>query len=275
MSALRLLAGLVAASLASAAIAEEPQIPAEQAALLAREGETAKLLYAYDRAAWVTTDALRAAVPKDRLTQVRGWVVEPREGGTLEATYFGLNGAVPYAVFVGTVSNGAVAAQRLVPADAPEPLDAAGVRMAAALLAARSTQHRPCTPAPFNTVILPPGEDGRIQVYLLSAQTETAVIPMGGHFRLTYDADGRLVGDRPFTRACLNMPAPGSDPAQPKGAEPAALYLTHLLDPAPTEIHAFLSLTTRLPIFVGTQPNSVWRVDGTRITRMALPDKRP
>jgi hypothetical protein len=50
------------------------------------------------------------------------------------------------------------------------------------------------------------------------------------------------------------------------GKEVAGLMLTHLLDPAPTEIHVFLSLAHRVPLWVMTTQNQyLWRVEHGRI----------
>jgi hypothetical protein len=51
----------------------------------------------------------------------------------------------------------------------------------------------------------------------------------------------------------------------PAGAKSAALFITHLLDPVPTEIHVFSSLVAHVPVMVGTRDGRIWAVDGTRI----------
>ena len=196
-------------------------------------------------------------------------MVEPRGDGALVVTYFARELARERAVFVAAEKGGRVLESRVVlKGSLAPPLSPAQARLAAAARVASTRAggagHQPCTPAPFNIVVLPPTAAGaRTSVYLLSAQTENGKYPFGGHFRVDVDAAGKIVGDRAFTRSCLTM-----DPAaqgSPSG-QPAALFLTHLLDPTPTEIHVYMSLVARLPVFVGTPDARVWKVDGERIT---------
>ena len=44
------------------------------------------------------------------------------------------------------------------------------------------------------------------------------------------------------------------------------VFVTHLLDPHPTELHVYLSLWSRKPVAVGTGEDRIWVVSGTRIT---------
>ena len=56
--------------------------------------------------------------------------------------------------------------------------------------------------------------------------------------------------------------------ALPGGGRTAGLMMTHLLDPTPTEIHVFLSLSSRLPVFVATSDGRLWKVAGDKIEPM-------
>ena len=49
--------------------------------------------------------------------------------------------------------------------------------------------------------------------------------------------------------------------------------ITHLLDPSPTEIHVFISLQARKPLYVSTGRDSVWCVDGAHIAKMHEPKR--
>ena len=44
-----------------------------------------------------------------------------------------------------------------------------------------------------------------------------------------------------------------------------ALFVSHLLDPVPTEIHVFWSLWAAKPIAVRTQDNKIWMVADGKI----------
>jgi len=119
-----------------------------------------------------------------------------------------------------------------------------------------------CSDQPFNSVVLPPERPDRpILVYLLTPQTTLQSVPFGGHHLIPVAADGTAGPVRDFTKACFEAPLRGGG-----DAEPAGLFITHLLDPTPTEIHVFTSLTTHMPVFVETSSNGkVWAVDGGSI----------
>ncbi|PMZ85155.1 hypothetical protein, partial [Pseudomonas sp. FW306-2-11AD] len=62
--------------------APSPTAPSNEQRI-AHASNTGRLIYGFDRAAWVSTDALMAAVPKDQLTGVGGYVVEVSDEQTL------------------------------------------------------------------------------------------------------------------------------------------------------------------------------------------------
>jgi hypothetical protein len=86
-------------------------------------------------------------------------------------------------------------------------------------------------------------------------------LPLGGHYSVEVKPDGTTGTVRAFTKACAELPLSDEDG---KG-RPEALGITHLLDPTPTEIHVFSSLTGKIPIFVATSNGRLWRVDGSKI----------
>jgi hypothetical protein len=126
-------------------------------------------------------------------------------------------------------------------------------------------------------VIPPVSGTAPIEVYLTSAQTDTDVLPFGGHYLLTIGADGTVQSVRKFTNSCINMERPR---ASRRKGRPVALMVTHLLDPVPTEIHVFMSLTAAMPVYVGAgDPPQLWEVEGERISSAgaigAPPARRP
>src|SRR3990167_3900743 len=126
---------------------------------------------------------------------------------------------------------------------------------------------KPCANARFNTIVLPTEADGSVPVYFLTPQTETALFPFGGHFEVDVASDGTISNTRAFTHGCIALQAPSQD----SGSKPAALVITHLLDPIPTEIHVFEQLYTGVPVFVMTGPKTVWKVqDGTIVDISAM-----
>ncbi|MEA3063228.1 MAG: hypothetical protein QOJ94_3009, partial [Sphingomonadales bacterium] len=132
----------------------------------------------------------------------------------------------------------------------------------AAALAAFAAKGLPrCSKAPMNTVVLPPAApDGPTYVYVMTPQTDSKIIPFGGHYRIAVAADGTVGEIRPFTNSCIAMPY-----KPPHGATPAAMVITHLLDPVPTEIHVFASFVAGVPIMVITKDGRLWAVSGASI----------
>lgn len=258
---------MAVANLVPAQAQTPPPAAADETATLANIVLMGRTLHALDRAAWVSTDVVRAKLPKARQKEVRGWIVEPADG-KLVATYYGLKPAGPYGVYSAEVTQGKVSASHEID-EAGSTLSPVQLTMIKARESVASSKIETCG-APFNTVVIPPANDkSPVQVYLLSPQTKTGVYPAGKHFRITINPDGG-VSARPFTNSCLNIGAP----ALKAGEKPVGLMVTHLLDKTPTEIHVLLSLQSGMPVFVGTsQPDQVWQVNGSAITRANLPGK--
>jgi hypothetical protein len=73
-------------------------------------------------------------------------------------------------------------------------------------------------------------------------------------------ADGSIVRSRAFAKSCIAMDRKQSS------SSPVAFYVTHLLDPQPTEIHVWVSLASGLPLMVATLPaGDVWSVANGQI----------
>jgi len=232
---------------------------AEEQARLERVLGRGRLIYALDRAAWVTTDDLRQHVRDPAAAGVRGWTVE-RDGSAFVVTFFTGERDARAALYRARVENNRVVSREVFAEGARPPLTAPQLRLADARRAIGLMNQRPCTNAPFNAVVIPPDTaDGPTEVYALTAQTETGSYPFGGHFLGTISSAGELLSQRAFTRSCLNI-----QPQAPPGGQPAALMVTHLLDPTPTEIHVFVSIWVGLPVYVGIGGRA-WEVTGERI----------
>jgi hypothetical protein len=176
---------------------------------------------------------------------------------------------------VAEVSGGKVtAATKIAEADR-KPLTAAQLRLAKATNTARavaaSNKFLLCAAKPFNTVTIPPANaEGPIDVYLLTPQVKTGVIPFGGHHKVTIAADGSATA-RPYTRSCLDMAA-----AEKSKGAPVAFTVSHLLDPTPTEVHVFSSMAARMPVIVATTSNkSVWAIENGTISKFEFPAEPP
>lgn len=250
---------LVAVGFAPAAA----QTPEEQASI-SRALERGRLLYAIDRAAWVTTDDLTERIGDPAREGVRGWIVE-RDGAGFAVIYFVGEGEARAAVYRGRVENNRVVAREVFAEGARPPLTPLQRRLADARRAVPRMALRACANSPFNTAVIPPETpEGPIDVYALTPQVRNGYFPFGGHFRATLTQAGDLIAERAFTNSCLEMPVPGR--RQPR---PAGLGIRHFLDDVPTEIHVFMSIWTGFPIFVAAgEPQRVWIVRPDRIELM-------
>lgn len=246
-----------------AAPAEPPLAPEAERAALDAALARGRLLFGLDRAAWVATDDLRVRMPDHSRQGSRGYIVE-RDGEGFVVTFFGGPRDAPVALYRADVRDHSVQSRQVFARDARPALTDGQRRLAAARgAAARAVRGRSCNGRPFNAAIIPPETpDGPIDVYLMTVQFTAGEYPLGGHFRLTVQADGTAGNERAFTNSCLLMSR-----AAPRGSTPAGMVVSHLLDPVPTEIHVFTAITSRLPVYVMiVRTGRLYEVTGAQIT---------
>ncbi|HTN13891.1 MAG TPA: hypothetical protein VL094_03710 [Sphingomonadaceae bacterium] len=276
-----------------AAIVVAFQVPAaaEDTGLAAVEGERSyaaevaeaerigREMFLYDQAAWQATDRFLPRLGKLPQEQLRGYIVIPGEDGLLEAVFYGeVDGALRefarYDVREGKVVGGGI----LAAADRAE-LSPLAQRLVAARDAAIAEviakDYRFCSDQRPNTIVLPPDANDIVSAYLMTAPVSNASYPLGGHFRVDVGPDGKAGYSRRFLNSCFDAPfgsGEGNGKKKKKGkadapVEPEALVVTHLLDPYPTEIHAFVSRYLPIGMIVVTTPNrGMWAVEGGRIS---------
>lgn len=261
---LALAAAILAISPAAAAQTNSPPaaaVSASEQAQLERAVARGRLLFELDRAAWVGTDDMVANLPDYRSIGLSGYIVD-RDGDAYSIIFYGGPADNPVAFYRGRVENRQVVSRQVFAAAERPVLTALQRRLVSARETANRLGRRPCGDQPFNTVVVPPeAADASIDLYLLTPQVRQGEFPMGGHFRATINADGSVGENREFTRSCLSMPRPPNA---------AGLFVSHLLDPVPTEVHVFTSLTAGVPLFVGIR-SRVFAVTGDRITISDLP----
>jgi hypothetical protein len=215
--------------------------------------ELGREIYRRDMAASVATDVmLEQRLDLDEYP-LRGWVVTEDADGLL-VTFIGEYEGAYKAVFdVRPDERGArrfaLAGQRALSSG-----EAAQFR---ARTTAQSALEEPCSER-YNSVVLEdPESDGWI-VYWLAATTQPGAMVVGGHYRVTVSAGGEeiVAADR-LSRSCMTI--------EPADEETAAAVVTHLVGPTPVETHVFVSLLHRKPIFVLTEDETIWAVEGDSI----------
>lgn len=234
-----------------------------------RAAERGRLIYELDRAAWVSTDEMLKRFPKPSATGIRGWIVEVLPD-RLKTTYYREQGDRPVAAYIVESRGRAVISEMVPNSPEEEGLTPLQVRMIEAREVAGDQPVQRCTNGPMNTVVIPPQTtDQPVEVYELSPQVKNDEYPLGGHFLFVVGPSGDVISHRKFTNACLNMAKPATS-----GGKVAAMFVTHILDATPTEIHVFSAFTADTPIYVGTPLSltedskdfRVWAVTKDKIT---------
>ena len=260
---------LIAAALAAAPALADPT--AQQLAA-AKEAEVRGAeIYAYDQAAWHSTDRFQIDLRKAKLTLalvseqgVRGYVVEPAGNGLLLVTYYAQKDGKTWAFARYWMAGSSVRRGGLVkPGDdaALSPLALKLVELRGkAIAAADETKSFYCGEGVPNTVVLPPRADGTYPVYVMSAATQAGRFPAGGHSRFDFDGAGELVAHRAFTKSCIDVVT------SIEGRKAVGYGVSHSMDPQPTEIHVFVSYNVPIKLFVIVEPgNNLWEIDRGKV----------
>jgi hypothetical protein len=260
---------------AAAALVALPALadPTEGQIAAAKEAEARGAeIYAYDQAAWHSTDRFVVDLKKHGMSLESaqdsgfgGYVVEPAGGGQLLATYYAKQDGkwvakARYWMQGSKVKKGGFLKPKDDPALSPMALKLIDAREKA-IEAAVGQNVVLCTKGDLNTVVLPPRADGTIPAYVLSSGVDPGVYPAGGHYRYVFGPDGKLASSRAFTKGCLNVDVRDV----PKGA--AGYGVSHMLDPQPNEIHVFVSYNTPIKLFVIIEGSKdLWEVSKGKVT---------
>lgn len=235
---------------------------------LAAASARGRLLGAIAAAGLIATRDMLSRVPDPDSAGIAGWIAEPEGNGVTVTFYAATQGEAPPAiVYRANILGGRVISRDLFLAPEGRPALSRGqARMAAARAVAAAQDHRPCGGEQFNYFVVPPaGADAPIDVYQISPQTARGRFPLGGHFKTVVAADGSVAETRGYTNACVDLDVPDL----PAGQRPPPLAITHLLDPLPTELHAFLSIWTQRPlVVVAGDPQRLFQVTGQGIAEV-------
>ena len=232
---------------------------------LAEAEAIAQALFVHDRAAAVATDALQALRQFRKDKRVAGWVTE-EDAGNITVTFVGPRGDAPkQALYRAVVTPGGELVGKAEVLEHPQDLTPYESSAFAARTTALASDFEPCAKT-YNPVVLPApaGAPFAWRAYLLPGTSKRGVVPLGGTYRVDVAADGHTIVDqRGFTRTCIQL---GSGP------DVEAMMVSHLMDPAPTEVHVFWSLWAATPLYVSTS-GGLWHIADGKIRAVGLEDE--
>ena len=229
-------------------------------------------MFAYDQAAWRATDRFRADLAAARISNealvaanLRGYIAEPGDGGGVLVTFYGQSADTRWAYARYLYGEGKVSGDGILAEGVDRALSPLALRIAAArekaIAEMRKPEHGLCSNTPPNTLVVPVGNQGATAAYVLTSTNDAKSYPAGGHYRFDFDAAGNLTGERRFMKSCFPV-----DWREKDGIRPEILFVTHFLDPQPTEIHAFVSRNVPISLGVITISNkAIWSITGGQI----------
>jgi hypothetical protein len=218
-----------------------------------------RMLEEYDVAAWHATDVVQDLKPEKGST--RYYIAKKTEAGWV--VVFGrLNDTHDKFLIVYQASQGTkpefFTAKKYDP-----PLENTDFFFCAAKAFEAALKDFGPASRPYNAYAIP-SEAGQLYVYLLPAQTQDTVYPLGGDVRYTFTSDGgAVVEKRPMHKTILDIDYSPSG----KIKKPAAGIHTHVLSNVPEDSDVFHVLTRKpsIPEYIGTMDKKIWviQTDGT------------
>lgn len=262
-----LLAALSLSVGSAAQAADDAPPPQVETWPLQQTGAVGTSIFFQDRAAARATDALLARFDGKPPEGLIGWIVVPNGEDQLVRFLIGDPSAPLPGYDILVDKNGRAGA--VIEATGAALPDDQAVRYYARNTAASGIGQLRCA-ARYNAVVLDdPDGDGWL-VWLLASTTDANKVPMGGHYRFHISADGRTVEKREqLSGGCLDLDRRQSG----QNGQPVGLVTNVIVAPQPLEIHVFLSLLNRLPIYVAAG-DKLWGVQGALIREVDTSRRR-
>ena len=230
----------------------EPASKAELAEITAR----GRLLAEYDAAAWVATDAVLATKPDE--SRMGRYIARKTADGW--AVGFGRLNEKRDKFLIAYEATRRTGTKEFTVQKHDAPKEDAGFYLNAARAVETALADFRGQPRPHNVAVLP-AASGQMHVYVLPAQTEAGVYPLGGDVRYLVSADGsKIVERRQLHKSIIEFRTP------PEGEKVEGGFHTAVLDDVPEDTDVFHVLVRRPPVpeWVGTK-KYVYRIepDGT------------
>jgi len=126
-------------------------------------------------------------------------------------------------------------------------------RIAALKIGANSCSDR------FNTVIVPSHNKESWDVYVLAATTNSKLMQVGGHVKVTISKSNSEVLEKlPLSKSCLALDKSGDN--LPEGTSISALTVSHIVTPMPVAIHPYLNLLHNISLAVSSE-RGFWMIE--------------
>jgi hypothetical protein len=217
-----------------------------------------RALYEYDQAAWHATDAVQGMHPPDQsvgrylaLKSDKGWTVVFGHLNDQRDKFL-----IGYEATQGTTLQ-EFAVKKLDPPQEDTSFYLAAAKAFDTVLHDFQGERRP-----YNVAILP-APPNQLYVYVVPAQTENGVYPLGGDARYLVSADGNtIVEKRQLHKGIIENRG-----ELPKGATLSGGVHTHVLTDVPEDTDVFYVLTRKpsIPEMIATRNKKLYEisVDGT------------
>jgi hypothetical protein len=221
---------------------------------LAQVTERGRQLAQYDVAAWHASDAVVATKPDEGAVER---YIAKKEGDAWTVIFGRLNDKRDKFLIAYEATQGATAKEFTVKKHSPIKEDT-GFFLSGAKAIATALGDFTGAQRPYNVAVLP-GPSNQVYVYVVPAQTDNAVFPLGGDVRYLVSADGsKIVEKRQLHKAIIEFSG--------GNANTAAGYHTAILDDIPEDTDVFHVLARRpsIPEYIATR-QFVFRIepDGT------------
>jgi hypothetical protein len=213
-----------------------------------------KMLAEYDVAAWHATDVIQDLKPVEGST--RNYIAKKTDAGWV--VVFGRISDAHDKFLILYQANQGTRPDFFTDKKYDPPLENTDFYFYAAKAFEAALKDLGAVNRPYNAYAIP-SETGQLYVYLLPAQTENGVYPLGGDVRYTFTANGdSMVEKRQMHKSILDF-------AVKKGS--VSGYHTHVLSLTPEDSDVFHVLARKpsIPEYVGTFDKKIYiiQTDGT------------
>ncbi len=220
-----------------------------------------KELYLRDQLASDAFDALLATHPEAKERPVRGWITQADKDA--ECVYvvqeYGSEASLAY-----TVAFPERHAPKVEDQHGAGLPDFVAKRYAARKAALAAIPKRMAER--YNAEVLDAPDGQGFLVYALASTVNPNEVMVGGHYRFTVSADGKVQQVDALSRSALVLQKKSSD--VPKDATVEGYAVSHVVSNTPVETHVYISLLHKMPLYVSTPDHTIWKVSDGEISKV-------